>query len=168
MNLMRQREDMKEAHKVGCISEWQLEMALASPVFQWYAGSRTMGDEESEWLFTNVMEKYKVMLGKGAVKRDQDVQPSHDLRDEGLTEGEIIWPRIVPYECFRISYLDSPIYEQWFIGKERILCFRCDDHYSHKDVKMWSVHSNRKGEGFWKLWVYLNGQKLDLHGKTKK
>jgi hypothetical protein len=161
MNLMRQRDDLKAACDNDCINKAQLEMALASPVFQWYGGDRNMSDDEEEWLFTNVMDAMPAMLGKGEVRPD-DIHPSADMRGRELTPGRVIWPRVTPYDCFRVSYLDTPVYEQWFIGAKKALCFRCDNGHSHPEVKMWSVHATNRGDPSWRMWIWINGVRMDM------
>lgn len=138
MNLIHQRDDLKQACAAGAISEKQLEMALLSPVFQWYNGERNMSADEEEWLKDNLMDE--IPLAAGAPEK-----------------GFILVPRVVPFECFRVSYLDYPVYEQWFIGEGKMLCFRCDDGYSDTKVRLWSLHDLKRGEIKYRLWLWANG-----------
>lgn len=137
MNLMRQRDDLTAAFKAGAISKEQLDMALDAPVFQWHHGDRTLTDLDWDFIQDNLLEEIRVPA-EGPDK----------------PAGATYFPRLTPYECFRISHMDSPVYEQWWISKDKLLCFRCDDGYSHEKVKLWSCHASNKGSATYKLWMW--------------
>lgn len=161
MNLMRQREDLKEAGRLGCLKPKTVEAALNSPVFQWWSGSiagesndeiRRKGgaltEEENEFIHSYLMETIHV-------DSDGPDKPS----------GNVLFPKFTPYPCFRISYLDQPIYEQWIILEdEGIVCFRCDDGYSQNKVKIWSLHiKTRKQVGYWRMMLWMNGVAVPMN-----
>jgi hypothetical protein len=150
MNLLRQRDDLKLACSRDIIKKWQLEMALASPVFQWWSGKHELSDDEWEFLSHQIMETTTV--------QGIDDKPT----------VEVLWPRAAPYECFRISYMDIPVFEQWFIGDKKMVCLRCDDEYSHEKVHVHSLHSNNRGEAWYRLWMWVNGKRLDLNVEFTK
>lgn len=153
MNLMRQREDIKSAVAAGALKPGMAEKALRSPVFQWYSSRQDnrAGDpnlmlpEEIEFIEQNLMESVFV-------------PPDVDY-PEG---GTVNWPRFTPYECFRVSYMDAPIYDQWWVNDKEMCCLHVDDGWSHKDIKTWTTHYKSKDKmGYWGLHVWVNGKMLD-------
>jgi len=160
MNLTRQREDLKRAHEANVISKAQLDMALESPVFIWsyplVEGTNSTREKltEDEFQFINehILEDY--------VFTNKDGEEVHHQ-----------WPIAVPYECFRISYANVPIYEQWFIGLNRLLCLHCDEQNIDGDrIKTWTITSDRRYSGAAKLWIWINEKQFDPNemAKTEK
>ena len=151
MNLMRQRDDLKAACEAGALSEEQVKAALESPVFCWRSSNLGNGrhshftEEEWEYLVANIME-------------EEPVEP------DGVHKGGVLlFPKVTPYECFRISYTDFTIYEQWWIGKNKALCFHCDEQeVSGKPIKTWLVTGVVRGSPYQKAWVYIDTKKVDL------
>ncbi len=151
MNLIRQRDDLKAACKAGAISQKQLEMALSSPVFQWWTGDKlgqVMSDTELEFIKANLMEEVPITLGDGQ-------------------KGNTLWPLITPYECFRISNMDVEIYEQWWCHNERYTVFHCELHPTRKE-KVWTLSAKSRhfmngwGFGLWMDEVYAETDENDL------
>ena len=145
MNLMRQRDDLKRMHELKVISAGQLEMALAAPVFQWWCGDRGFSDEEWEFMTTNIVEE--------EIVRDAD----------GKITARSYWPKVKPFDVFRISHMDNPIFEQWFIGDRSCMCVRCEDGYSHLAVKLWTIHTTEHGSSKYKMWSWANEQNFHMH-----
>lgn len=135
MNLIRQRDDLKEANQAGAISKAQLELALAAPVFFWHHGNISLTNDEEQWLYDNVMEPFGI---------------------------DSYFPRITPFPEFRLNYSDVPVYEQIFVSDQKFLCFRSEDRYSHPDIKLWTVHFTERGWDKYRMWIYANGKKLDM------
>lgn len=143
MNLVRQRDEISRMCELGILSKKQAETALISPVFQWWTGdSRQFNDEEWEFVKQHLFDEINVMTPDGK-------------------EGSHIFPKMVPYECFRIAHMDVPVFEQWFVGKHKAFCARCDDGYSHKDVVMHSIHLSERTSSSYKIWMWMNGKKAD-------
>lgn len=154
MNLLRQREDLKRAQEAGCISKAQLEMALSSPVFCWPSGTEPDGKrkaltpEEDEYLIQHLMYV-------------DDIPPSKEH-----SGGQTMFPKLTPYECFRISYTDIETYEQWWIGDHKALCFHCDVEHkpSGAIVKTWAITGITRGSPFEQFWLWMNEYKVSLTG----
>ena len=146
MNLMRQRDDLKLACERKYIKPEMLGLALSAPVFQWWSDKHELSDDEWEFLCNGIMEEHTVPA-QGENK-----------------ETTVIWPRVTPYDCFRISYMDIPVYEQWWVTENKMACLRCDDGYSHKDVTMHSYHSNLRGEAWYRVWMWVNGVAMNISG----
>lgn len=140
MNPIRQRQDLNEAYELKCISKNQLAMAVKSPVFLINGNRPKLTDIEVDWILDNVMT------------------------DSGK-DGNAPFPTLTPFDCFRLAYADYPIYEQWWVNHEKALCLRCDDGYSDKKVKMYSLHYlERRGPGI-EIWIWCNGIKWDVNTK---
>jgi hypothetical protein len=93
MNLVNQREKLKEIHKAGLLHTSFLHEALNAPVFVWSIGDRTKFTEQ-EKSFVN----------------------------EFIATGDSLVPNISPYNCFRISmevgfiqWFFSPDKDKWFM-----------------------------------------------------
>ena len=62
--------------------------------------------------------------------------------------------------------MDIQVYEQWWFGEGKMACLRCDDGFSHKDITLHSFHTNMKGEAWYKVWMWVNGKRLDISGEV--
>lgn len=76
------------------------------------------------------------------------------------------FPTNPPYQIFRISYTNVPIYEQWFIDEETALCYRSDTGYSMAGRTVHSLHCFRRNSKQVKLWATLDGIRVDTTGST--
>lgn len=101
MNLMNQRRDLQNSYDLEMISKDQLQTAMTTPVF--ICGSSETYDKftdvEYEWISKNVMYN------------------NHDSKG--------FFPRIVPFECFRIVTDNHRSYTQWWFDSEAeaAICF---------------------------------------------
>lgn len=145
MNLIRQRDELKTMQRLGIISNDQLNKSLESPVFQWWNGDHKLSDDEWEFCKSSFMEEYQV-----------------ESRGPDKPAGSVVWPKVAPFNFFRISHMNEPVFEQWFIGEERFICARCDAGYSRPDRIMHSVHSSTRHDPYYKLWMWVDGSKVDL------
>lgn len=136
MNLVRQRDDLKMGFKNGMLNQWQLDQSQQCPVFLFNHDSRALDDNEYEFVTTNLM------TNDGA------------------------FPMRPPYPVFRIAYQNVPIYEQWFIGKNDALCFRCDSGYSMSNKTIHSLHHHTKDSKKVKFWAAIDGVPVDASTNT--
>lgn len=151
MNLIRQRDDLKAAHKVGAITSKQLEVALSSPVFQWWTGAnlgKTLNDDEYEFIKTNLMQELPINRKDG-------------------THGSVLWPILTPFKCFRISQMEVEVYEQWWFSDNEYFVLHCEIA-PNSNKKIWTVGrkslKDLSGSGFamWMDEVYADIQGGDL------
>lgn len=135
MNLIRQRDDLKEAWRLEIISSSQLHEALQSPVFWWHGGKQhALTEKEIQFLEENIFTKD--------------------------AEG-VYYPTHTPYRSFRIAYSDIPVYEQWWINSTDALCLRKDDRYSDGRVQMFSLHHWPRATRKVKVFFWVNGKRMD-------
>lgn len=85
MNLLRQREKLKEMHRAGMVPNRALYLALSSPVFEW-----DRRDEQE---------------GRTFVGAEAQFLNEHIADSKGL-------PKVAPFDCFRISRRNC--FDQWF------------------------------------------------------
>lgn len=146
---MRQRDDLKAAATVCKWKPGMLEKALASPVFQWWHGGGSLGEQDYEFMMENILERIEVEFPNQTEKH------------------AVMWPRFTPYECFRISLMDSADYYQWWITKDSMTCFHCDDRASHKEVKCWTMHHKDKSRlTRWHFGMWVNEMHMELPDVT--
>jgi hypothetical protein len=94
LNLLNQREKLKEAHRKGAIDAKTLHASLHSPVFIWNQP-------------------------KGFKYNDQEVQ----WINENLIRQDTLLPKVAPFDCFRISSEDG-FYQWSFCAKDKAwFCF---------------------------------------------
>jgi len=92
MNLMNQRRDLSDLYENKIIEKTMLESALRGPVFVCDALHKNFTDDEKQWLADNVMY------------------------DSSTSDG--CFPKIVPFEVFRLSYPHDGSYSQWWFDME--------------------------------------------------
>lgn len=139
---MRQREVLKEARQLKLITEYQLARALEAPVFLWADDHKTMTDDEVAFVTEDIMECTNFPDGRTGV-----------------------FPKMVPFDVFRISYTKEDIFEQWWINKTDALCLRMDNGYSDARCRLLSLHHCIRGKPQIDLWVMVNGKILE-NGKA--
>lgn len=111
MNLLRQREKLKEIHKAGLLATEFLHLALNSPVFEWDLGDRTHFTPEQK-----------------------------SFINEFIATGDSAVPTVSPYHCFRLSmetgfmqWYFAPDKDQWFV-------IRVDDDYHESGHELWTLN----------------------------
>jgi hypothetical protein len=84
MNIIRQREKLKEMHRANAITSRCLHMALAAPVFEWdpEVRKREMTEEDQQFVVENILNARSNV------------------------------PTVGPFDCFRISRKEC--FDQWF------------------------------------------------------
>jgi hypothetical protein len=138
MNLVRQREDLKQARSYGLLTDHQLKEALNCPVFLFQSLPRTLSDHEHEFLMQELMHKGEV--------------------------GSSYFPKVYPFKVFRISYTNVSVYEQWFINDVEALCIRSDHGYSMAGKVIHSLHYYERATNKVKFWATLDGVRIEMRG----
>lgn len=148
MNLMRQRDEISAMEKARLIKPTLVQIALEAPVFQWWCGERSLtpGSPEHQFMVDNILELIPV-------KSEGPDKPA----------GEVGWPRITPFEHFRISFLDEdrPDFDQWIFSGDQFVCIRCDTRIK-RGTKLWQVQIGEKGNASVQIWNRVNEVPRDI------
>lgn len=148
MNLIRQREELQRLLDKRMIKKPLLDTALAAPVFQWWCGDRDCppGTPEHEFMMENIIELVPCPSG-----------------GPGKPAGDVAWPRITPFEVFRISFLDKdrPDFDQWWFSGDQFCVVRCDTKIE-KGTKLWFTEVATKGKADIETWTRVNEEPKDI------
>ena len=137
MNIIRQREKLKELHRRGILETSHLHASLNCPVFEWDPAP----------------DGYKL------TEADQKFVADH------LQTSNSNVPTCAPFDCFRIVYSFTDCFDQWFYYKQerKWILFRCAAASKETGPEQWFVNVYGFDAGSpceYRVWV---GGKLATH-----